>query len=345
MPLSLLETTRHEAIGRYAKEQLIRYEDKFFEVDIDEFWGLNPDLNFHTASSDLPLGIEEIQYYSKEYYGSAAIYDGAATDIPVVDVSLTRDKESYRSALFINGAKWTRFELEKQREADRSNIGIPSLSLIAEFQRAMSMYLNNREHYTVLYGIPDRGIYGLYNQPSVTTLDVNINLYDETIGAQQIYNLLIAWIDQFVREAKLTSRNQVEIKIPDRLMKRFSLLIPVVDTAGLPPNTIYTGAYTTIYEMLTTNTRGQAIKRITSAVENEGDNLEYWQVMTTGRQRDRIIIKATGADVLERHFYPREQLPIWQIDSLRYEQISFSGSTGLIARRRNRLMYIDFKNV
>lgn len=344
MPLSLLETTQHQAIGRYAKEQLIRYEDKFFEVDIDEFWGLNPDLNFHTSIADLPLGIEEIQYYGKEYYGSAAIYDGAATDIPVVDVSLSRDRESYRSAIFINGAKWTRFELEKQREADRSKIGIPSLSLIAEFQRAMAMYLNNREHYTVLYGIPDRGLYGLYNQPGVTTLDVPINLYDEGIGGQAIYNQLISWIDQFVREAKLTSRNQVEIKIPDKLMKRLSILIPVVDTAGLPANTIYTGAYTTIYEMLTSSVRGQPIKRITSALENEGDNLEYWQVFPAGRQRDRIIFKAT-TEVLERHFYPREQLPIWQIDSLRYEQISFSGTTGLFARRKNRMMYVDFKNV
>ena len=318
-------------LGRYLKDQLVKYISNFFEIDQAEFWGLNLSLNFHVAHSDLPIGLEEIRYFAKQRFGQSAIYDGVATDIPVVDV-LMGELGRVPTAIFINAAKWNYFDLEKQKTAENTGLNVPTLNIVSESQSAMAEYLNRREHYTVLYGVEERPIgerklYGIYNQPRANIVLSSQNFYN--LPTENLYTIFLDLIHQFIESSLVSSSKQIEIKIPERLMRKMAE--PYNQVSGV-----------TLYEMITGDKVGYGISRITSARENEGANLLEHKVRDDS-QYDRIIFKTT-TPCLQRSFYARNTLPIFQINSLTWEQVSFSATTGVFCPRLNRLMYVDFKN-
>lgn len=331
MPPFVGSLANPEAIyARYLKEQLTKYISKLYLADTAEWWGYNNSLNFHNAVGDLPIGLDEIEYFTKQTYGEAAIYDGTGTDIPVVDVQLAR-LGKVKAVILINAAKWTRFDLDTQRVAESSGTAYPRLNIISEGVENMAEYLNRREHGIILYGIPKRGIFGLYNQPDVQTLDYSIaNIYDPAIVTpQDLYEIFLTWVHTFMQSALISNSKMIVVKIPERLMRR--LAEPYSEQTG-----------TTVYEMITGD-KGYSVKEITHAVENEGDNLILQGIMPAGSKRDRIIFKTT-TPVLERSFYARNTLPAFQLSSLLYEQVSFSSTTGLYCPKKNRILYIDIRN-
>ena len=91
--------------NHYLSDQLAINVGRIYNVNQDLLWGLNPDLNMHTAQADLPLVAEEMRMFYRENLGQIpAIYDGNADDIPTVDVSV--GSRTVKAAMFALASKW-----------------------------------------------------------------------------------------------------------------------------------------------------------------------------------------------------------------------------------------------
>ncbi len=319
-----------EWAGQFLLSQLTKYQGRFYELDEAEFWGLNSELNFHSILPDLPLGLEQIEFFTKNYFGQSALFTGNATDIPVVNVQIA-PLGRVPVAIFINAANWNFFQLQREAVAQSSQISIPSINVISESQAAAAEYMNRRQHYVSLYGIPERGIKGIYNLDGVYTMDIDINLYDPAVTPQMIYEIFLNIIQTGTENCLVTNSMLLEVKIPERLNKR--LAEPYSEMTG-----------TTIKEMLTDPNKGYAVAKITSARENEGESLYRVGVFEEAwRNKDRILVKRVDAGIM-RHVYPRRSLPVFQKNSLTWEQVNIEATSGTYLPNTNRVMYVDFKN-
>lgn len=316
----------YQAIGRYIDDQL-KNRKGFYEVDTSTFWGLDPARNFTTRTADLKVGQRSLEFLNRIGYGTANIYDGKATDIPIVDYSMGAG--NVPALLLIDGARWNIFDLETEQTANESGIGTRH-NLIQTSLELMGEFLNRRENELMLFGDEDRNVYGILNQP-ITPVDYAVsNLYDAAVTPIQIYNLFIGWIQQFVTQAKISTSRQIQIKIPERLMAKMSA--PYSDAT---PSI-------TLYEMLTNQSKGYAVASIDSAIELEGQHLTANNV-TIPANRDRIIFKTTGT-VMECSFFPRKTTPVAIMSATQREIVSYSGISSVYTPRSNRLMYVDIKN-
>ena len=336
---------------RYIKEQFTRFLPSFIQPDIGNFWGLDSSQNMVKSNADLPLGLEEIKAFSKEYIGEVAEFNGNATDIPTVDVQIG-ELAGVETAIHINAATWTKFELYKQQLAQKNRTYMPTLDIVNEKMMAMGEFHNRNEHDRVLYGMPNKNNFkGIYNQNDVKTLDVTDDVY--ALTPKQLYDLFIDWIYEFrVDNMDFTNLARIEFNIPTPLMKVLSRP--------------YSDSYESqsIYSRLTDSNQGYYIGRITDHFENEGDHLNTKIKKGTTdypTNRDRIIVKLRGnqnpktnsilgnnnlkTETLERHYFPRlVEVPFTPDGGLTWKVFSFGASTGVYTYRPQRIMYIDINN-
>lgn len=318
--------------GKLLEGHLTQHEPLFFKLDEAENWGYNPNENFHTSTADLELGLEEFAYYTKEHFGMAGFYDGMSNDIPIVDVQ-AGELGRVKTAMLINGARWSYFTLKKMEAAQKVGFNVPLLDVVADSQEAMGTFINRRTHEIILYGAPNRGMYGLYSQPQITQMKIDVNLY--TASTEQLYKIFLTIIQAFTDVSLITNARMQDWKIPERLLKRMAE--PYTNVEGV------LNGYT-LYKMITSSDMGYNINSLTSARENSGANLVDKEVIPSDYgNRDRIIIKTT-TPCLQRKFYARQQFAPQKIDSVNWEQVSFAATTGLFAPRPNRIMYVDFLN-
>lgn len=319
----------YAAIGGYLSSQLMSFRPNFYDVDLGEFWALNPQLNFVKRNPDLRLGAQEIAFFTRKYFGQAAIYDGKGSDIPIVSHQTSMGKVP--AIILIDGAEWNVFDLQAEQVANSAGLGVPRTSLTATNYVAMADFLNRREHYITLYGVPDRGVYGILDYPGIHKVDYAANnLYDDTVTPIQLYRLFISWIQVFMARAALTSARQVEIKVPERLLLR--LTEPYSDQAP--------GA--TVHEMITVTGKGYTVASISSAAELEGTNL-HANLPALPVGKDRIIFKASS-DAFEQDYHARETTPEVMVNPITWQVAAYSGLSSVYAPRPARIMYVDFKS-
>ena len=319
-----------DPIGQYLTEQLAVYKKALYQVDTGEFWALDPNVNFIKRNGDLPLGANELLMFNRQYFGSASIYDGKASDIPIVSYMNRMGKVP--AIIIIDGAEWNTFDLKQEALANSAGRGVPRQSLTNINYLAMADFITRREHYLTLYGEESRSIFGLYNQPGITKLDYAVtNIYDTaTVTPAMIYALFIGWIGVFMSQSLNSNSGQIEIKIPERLMTRLS-----EPFSATSPNI-------TVFQMLTDSTKGRSVGSITSAIEGEGQNL-ILNITGLAATRDRIIFKSAG-DALEQDFYPRDTSAEVQINPITWQVVSYSGISSVYTGRSNRVMYVDIRN-
>lgn len=317
-------------VGLYLQDQLSKYKSSLYDIDTGEFWALNPNLNFIKRNADLPLGANDLVMFNRQYFGSAAIYDGKGSDIPIV--SYMNKMGKVPALIVIDGAEWNKFDLEKEELANSANRGLPRQSLTSINYLAMADFITRREHYLTLYGDETRNFFGLYNQPGITKIDYAVaNVYDPVaVTPLALYRLFITWIGQFMAQSLNSRSQQIEIKIPERLMSRLSE--PFSDASP----------EITVFQMLTDPSKGRSVGSITSAIEGEGQNL-IQNITGLAANRDRLIFKSSG-DALEQDFYPRDVSPEVMVNPITWQVVSYSGISSVYTGRSNRVMYIDIRN-
>jgi hypothetical protein len=320
----------YELLGNYLAEQLTDFRPNFYEIDTGEFWALDPNMNMITRNADMHIATEEIAFFTRKYFGSAAIYDGKGSDIPIVSHQTAIGK--IPAVVLINGSEWNIFDLERENKANASGLFVPRQSLTTLNYRGMADFLNRREHYITLYGVSSRGVYGLFNQPTPTVIDYAVNnIYDPAVVTPiDLYRLFIRWIQLFMRQAMISNSRQIEMKIPERL--RVRLTEPYSNEAPTM----------TVMELLQDPMKGYAIGPITSCTESEGHNLSL-NVEGFPANRDRIIMKSSS-DAIGQDYCPRNTTPETLVNPITWQVVSYSGISSVYTPRANRVMYIDYLN-
>lgn len=327
----------------FLKEQLTKTLPRLYQVNYTSLWGLDNSLNFHQAIGDLPLGLDFLQAYYKEDAGQmAALYDGVGDDAPTVDVSL--GKKEFPAAIFIQGARWNLMDIEKMRVASEIRADLPSLNIVTAKQDAVADYFNRREHHTVLYGYPKKGIYGIFSQRNIATSDSTFVPYKKTAGNYDVttavlYEDLVDIIWQFVNRAKLSSPSQIQIKIPPRLGRR---LVEIYKTSAGE------SVGMTVQQMLRSTELGLGINSITVHNELQGAELNKYVINEAGNgyyptTSDRIVFKATTYNP-ERHFFARRPFTPFQKSTLEYEQVTIGSTSGILNFEEEFVWYYDFNN-
>lgn len=329
--------------GVYLESQLTKYIPNFYQVDYSELWGLDPSLNFHRAVPDLPLGLKSIEYWTKDNIGTIPkLYDGYGDDIPVVDVEI--GSTSVKAGMFALATEWNLLQLEQERVAVAMGSMIPSLNLVAAKQDSLADFFNRGDHQLALYGYPKAGIRGIFSIPGINNIDASFTPYRKAAGAytltpSQLYADLMSLIRIFVSRARLSSPAMVQMKVPPILGERLNEFYQVSGSTVL----------LTLKQLLNSSQVGMGVASIDVCNELQGSELNKYVYNESGTGMfdaayDRIVFKATSYTP-ERHFYPRRQYPAYQINTLKYEQVSIGASTGIINIKPEKIFYYDFSNV
>jgi hypothetical protein len=330
--------------GTYIAEQTTKYDTALYELDFTELWGLDPSLNFHKAIADLPIGLEAIKIFAKGITtGMADEYDGTSDDIRVIEVDFAQG-QVFKTALFARAINWDWIESERQKTADQLGQQLPTMNSISEKIRLLGDFFNRREHFHALYGLQERGIYGMFSQKNCTVVETTFKPYIPFgtagyIKPKQLYNDFVELIYNFRDRARLTSVRGIDIKVPPLLMRR--LIEMYYDDANQENGQ-------NILSMLLDKTNGLGINSINDHNELQGRELNknLWNELGNAMYpltSDRIVFKAS-VYAPERHFFPRKLFAPFQKSTTKYEQVCISASTGVIYKDITKLMYLDFSN-
>lgn len=312
-------------ISTYLDGELTKWISKLYLVDTGFLWALDPELNYINRSGDLMIGEESIDVLVSELIGSAAFYDGVATDIPKVSDRLMHG--SAPAKIIINSAEWSYFQLQREMVARANARGPQRKGLVQSYYEAMAEFISRKEHYTLLYGDPKNNMEGLFNVGNVTEVDFATNIYSLT--STQLYNQFVTWIQLFITTSKVSNSASIRIKVPERLKMRLSEPYDVNSPS------------ITVYEMLTNPSKGYSVAEITSCTESEGQNLTL-NVAGFPSNRDRIIFQIVG-ECLEQNFAARQRSKVYE-HNLKFSCLSFSGMSSVYCPRPNRMMYVDAAN-
>jgi hypothetical protein len=334
----------YKQYGLYLTEQLTRYDQTLYELDFTELWGLDPSLNFHRAIADLPLGLEFLQSFAKGITGGMADeYDGTSDDIRVIEIDQARG-QSFKAVIFARAVNWDFIELERQKTKELLGLSVPSINSVTEKLRLLGEFFNRRENFTVLYGLQERGVFGLFSQKGISTTETSFKPYIPfgtagSLSPKQVYNDFVELVYAFRDKARLTTVRGIDIKVPPLLLRR--LIENYYDQANQENGQ-------TVLNMLLSPTSGLGINSITDHNELQGKELTkyVWNELNTAMYpitQDRIVFKASNYQP-ERHFYPRVTFPVFQKSSTKYEQVGMSASTGFMLKDPTKMAYLDFSN-
>lgn len=327
-----------EFIGKYLSNELVTYLPGFQNLETPEYLGLDTTRNMVNIVNDLPIGQREIVYFTREDFGGTAIYDLNA-EIPMVDYSISQEK-IVSGLMFVAGAKWNIFDIEKYQLSRRNNSQIESRNPVALKTEIMREFLTETENNMVLYGASNRNCYGLFNQPDIPLDDQSAlgsgNFY--SLEPEEIYSYLIDWISAFRRQSKVSSKTQISIMVPERLETELSK--PFNPGNGNPIQ-----FNTTVWNALLNPANPNRVGGLYSVLESEGENLLAKGVMTDDT-KDRIVFKANikPTQNLTIHRHPRQILPPYQRSSIDYEVMSYSGMSSAYIINTDLMMYVDVGN-
>lgn len=314
----------------------------FYEVNLEDYWGLNPANSMHRAVADLPIMVDELEaWYRQSETGMADEYDLYSDDIRIIEIPGEYASQRFPVIRFARAINWTWGEIERYRKAADLDILIESLNPVDEKLRLLGEYFNKREHYTALYGYPARRIYGLFSQKGVTRQDAAFQPYRTGAAKPTVRELVLdiqAYVYYFMERANLTSPNQVIARIPPQLMRR--LTEPYIAENGDEDGTGLSKLRSADF----------GINLASLEVHNElkGSNLNLHVPNETesgmwDANFDMMMFKATTYTP-ERHFFPRKLFAPFQKSTLRYEQISISATSGIIWRDLTKLWQVAYPN-
>lgn len=287
----------------------------------DPLWGYMGD-NVPTIG-DLRPGERAIKVAQVEYKGKAKLFNNSRiSDIPLVSSSFTDD--GYKTWKIVIGAEWALDEIEAYMEASRSGSSVfPHEDPIQANLEAVNQILAETADKLILYG--GSGFDGfIENSRAVDDNDAVTNLY--TLTGDELFDYLRAKVNQFKREASLTS-DQVTMLLPSPIYDLLVLKRP---------------SGTSVYADLTSREQGAIIPNLREMKELEHTYLEENGVYPEGTGIDRIILYNNNAETIRRRFYPIKTTSVQtHPNGMVYTMSAYYGSTEVMLRQPMRMRYIN----
>lgn len=270
-------------LGKFLQAELKLYDRNFYSLPEDELWGA---LGLYVPSTgDLPLGVEEIDSYRRTTIGRAALTDGRAYDIPLVDFGIKGSKA--KTMMVIAGAEWSFIDLERAKISN-ANALTPKYQLVQAKSDAIKTACDRRIHELVYAGEPGINFYGLFNNPNLSVIDESASAVFSMTPAQ-----LYDWWQSVISSFKLTSK-----------LAYSSIIAYVSDDLYTASTRRFTdGTGDSPYLLLTNSTRGRFLKDIQPITELSSATLAAIGIVTDANKGLMVLGDFSDRSV-KRHFYP-----------------------------------------
>lgn len=276
---------------------------------------------------DLKPGAETVPGGTLKRVGSAILLAKGASDIPLVQVSMTKD--SYPVVLAASA-----FEVEFQEDMAYRAASVETIMHDFKLDTAREAIAERLNRFAT-YGEPVLGSFGLFNNPNVSVTNSSFN--PNTATFQEWVTFLVGQILSANRVAgQTTTANITDVILPDNAMIRAEGLTD--------PNDSNLSVLTAVEARLSRLNGGSGINFIQSPLGNSAI-LEANGVMPVGTNKDRIVIYAKRPSVLSRQINvkiaelaPPEYIQLRGLTRL-FPVFSFASATKVHNPRRIR--YVD----
>lgn len=318
---------------KYLLAGLKRTDTTYYGFPEENLWGANG-IKLENGSIrqvfpvvyDLVFGERIIEVNRNSVIGEGRAGSGASYDIPLIAVQ--RDLGYSVVEHVYAGAEWAMDEVAQAiiqtRTTGRQN------TFIAEQIEGVRIALDRRVHRLSLEGLPDRGVYGVFNNPNVPQVDLTatIDLGSMTSDA------ILAWIQtQLLTFSTALSVNPGSLwvyvgkEVYEHMIKPFSSQNP-----------------TSVSTILTT-TPGMSIGGIQYLPELSHDFLQELGVFASGDNKARIFIGPfNDSRAVVRHAYAVDRTPPFTKGSgIHFGVTGFCSSTGVEFKLLEKFKYLDVK--
>lgn len=320
------------SLGLFLAEELQLHDEQFYEVPEDELWGAGGgEENYYTRVGDLPYGAEEVTSYRRQYVGEAALSDGRAYDIPLVDVGIAGSKA--KATLVIAGAEWSFADIERAQLASTQKM-TPNFSLSQEKVNAVNIAINRRIHRLAYSGASERGFGGMFNANGVDAVDATAdgNIYGATTPLTPAE--LTDWFQGLVADFKTSSKLRYEsiiAYVDDDLYTALSR--PIADNTGDTP-----------FMRLTSPERGRFLGGIEPITELDPETLEAIGIISDADTRGRLLLGDwANANSVRQHFAPIDRTdPFLKDSGFHFGITGWAAVSEVIVKVPERFEYVNF---
>lgn len=303
--------------GLFLQRQLEQRIPEVYSKRYPNLWAIAGEVL--PSVGDLEMGADTITAEILEQAGEAQIYAQGSNDTPLVDVSVSEDQ--YKVFVFIAAARWSIFELEKARKANKD---LNALKLAA-VRRA----IDERAHKLACFGSVKHGAKGLFN---LTGVPVDNNTFDADATATDADDY-IQFFGDIITDVSSNSNSVEEVDtilVPEKLLDvGRRLRLPGSQTSALSYVLENWGA-----------ANGGSLRRILPKNECQSSYLEAYGVHPTGTNKDRLVLLPSNPDALHRKFYALDFLDP-QVQGTDWRVIGYSGASEVLCHYPESLSYVD----
>jgi hypothetical protein len=271
--------------------------------------------------ADLEAGAAEVVQELMSEVGAADIVNGDATDMPLVDVSVTEDR--YR--ILMIGAAFS-YSFDEERKAEKGNFNLTNKRMMAA-RRAIA----ERNNAVAAFGSADNKVTGTLNNASVALNNSSFNPHLIGTTSQQI-------ADFFVDELRTMHDASNNVEFPSTALISSALWFTLIKRR------ITDNDSTTIKDYIEKALSQDGYDfNFVKADECSSARLEKAKVQTAGTNKDRILFYPLDPEVLERHIELPQLMPVdWQyIKDGRKIFPMFSCTTPVLVNYPGALRYVD----
>lgn len=302
----------------FLESEVTRVFPQVMDTEYKELWAYQ-NSDYIPALPNLMIGEEFIEIWRRDRDGIAKRYNGVATDIPNVSVSLTRDR--YTTGHWIIGAEWPKSLIQRYQAANRNGL-IQRRDPVTERLEACREGAAEAINHALIWG--DVNFNGFLNHESVPVENLAVDIYAQTDIT--FYNTFRSIIREFKRRSRLLS-SQITILVSPDLWAKLGDMLSIDNEA-------------TFFEMLTSSQKGESVAVIQELEELASAELEANGIQPPGTNRDRFIIYQNSTQTLWREFYPPDvSQPMMLPTGRDFMSTHLEGSTEVMIKNAMRVRY------
>lgn len=313
-------------ISKFIRAGLLSYDKTYYGFPDENLWGAS-NLYF-PVDPTISFGEKIIEVKRSTVIGEGRAGSGASYDIPLI--SIHRDLGYTIVENVYAGAQWAMDELSNAILEARTK-GVVN-NFVQEEMSGVRIALDRRCHRMVIEGLPERGVYGVFNNPSIGVTDLTTTIdFGAMTGAA-----ILAWLQtQALTFATAMSipLNRLYVYVGKELFEK--LIAPFSDQNS-----------TSVSDLLL-NTRGLSLGGIEYIPELSHDALQGMGVFTNGDNKARIMI-GTMKDprACVRYYYAPNRTDVFVKDTgIHFGLTGFCATSAVEFKRPEYFKYIDVKAV
>ncbi|NJL54534.1 DUF2184 domain-containing protein [bacterium] len=277
------------SLGKFLQSQVVRYDPQFYAAPQLNLWGVGS--TYIPTFPDLPLGLDRIESFRKEYVGRAALSTGQTLDVPLVDLGISSN--DIKTIAIMAGAEWNLFQVEKY-----ANLGSgPRMNLVDEKLDAINYAINHRFHELTWAGEPVSGLdfRGIFNARYVNVLnETGTNVM--ALTQAQLYDWFQSVIATYKAQSGL-AYNQITAYVSDALYIKTTTPYDVSGSGESP------------FSRLTDPNRGRFLNLMEPITELASASL-FQAGLTTNANRGILMLGYFDRRSIRRSVYPIDRTDV-----------------------------------